>query len=134
MQYRKPPTWLPSDLIEGVDVVSVEACAFAKEHAGALEDAGKLTPLDRPAFTSMCVAYGTMAECRRVLAKEGMTVTAGNGEVKRHPASMVYNSAAQDFQRGCAAFGMTPRAREGARGNAGDAPDRPEHSGEGLLD
>jgi P27 family predicted phage terminase small subunit len=133
MQYRKPPTWLPTDLLEGADTVSVEACAFAKAVAGELEDSGRLTPLDRPAFIAGCVAHGQMAEARRVLRVEGLTVGAG-AETKRHPATMVYNSAAQDFQRFTAAFGMTPRAREMAKGNPADAPDRPEHSGEGLLD
>lgn len=133
-EYRKPPKWLPADLLEQESIMQIEACAFAKEHAAALEDAGRLTPLDRPAFVNLCVAWGQMAEARAVLRKEGMTTQNDRGEVKRHPASMILASAEQAFQRYATAFGMTPKARDTARGNPADAPDRPENSGEGLLD
>ena len=133
MQYRKPPTWLPADLLEDAengDPIAVEACALAKSLAGDLEDAGKLTAAYRPAFIKLCINWGIMTVSGRIMRKEGLTILTDRGTV-RHPAAMTYKAAAQDVDRGFADFGLDPRSAATAKGNAQDAPDRPETSGAG---
>lgn len=137
MSYRAPH-WI----VEGAEarkIDCVETLSFADQYAPMLEEMGRLTLLDTPAFTRLAIAWGRMMDAAQILSLEGVTIQAterGKDVEKRHPAALVYQNNEQIVRQGFAEFGMTPSARRALRPGAGadaDTPDSPEHS-KGLLD
>lgn len=134
----RPPRWV-RDGAEAQRIDCLEAMEFAETYAPMLEEMGRLTLLDTPAFTRMAVAWGKMMEAAAVLSEEGLTLKAterGKEVEKRHPASMIYQANEAIVRQGFSEFGMTPQARRILKpaGADVDTPDNAEHSGGGLLD
>ena len=65
-----------------------------------------------PAFSSVCVQYSIMREAERVLAVEGIVIAGHRGVTSKHPAVTILKAAANEFQKGCTEFGLTPASRQ----------------------
>ncbi|MPY94659.1 MAG: phage terminase small subunit P27 family [Acidimicrobiia bacterium] len=64
-------------------------------------------PLDQPALTALCLAWGRLCDAQRVLAVEGMTISTPRG-LGRHPMVIVAELASKELRAWCAEFGLSP--------------------------
>lgn len=95
----------PQSLSEG-------AKAEWKRLAPAAVGIGSLTAADLRAFELLCVTLATEAEARAVIDREGLTVVAGSGGRKAHPAVRLAETARAQAAQLLQAFGLTPRGRQ----------------------
>ncbi|MGC1412833.1 MAG: P27 family phage terminase small subunit [Acetobacteraceae bacterium] len=72
---------------------------------------GTLAGSDLRAFALLCETLATEGAARAILAVQGMTVRAGDGGCKSHPASRTLEAARSQAARLLAEFGLTPRGR-----------------------
>jgi len=71
-----------------------------------------LAPTDVCILTSLCSAYSRLVQARKVIAKEGLTVTnIVSGGTKAHPLLGVESGAAREVATYCSELGLTPTAR-----------------------
>lgn len=107
----KAPVWL-----------SAPAKAEWKRVAAILVERGVLTEADLGILASCCDAFGTIIECRRTIQREGLTLVAPNGTMKRHPAVAILNATQAQHRQLCAELGLTPysRSRTALQGGAPD--------------
>jgi P27 family predicted phage terminase small subunit len=73
---------------------------------------GALTAADLRAFELLCVTLATEAEARAVIDREGLTIVAGTGGRKAHPAVRLAETARAQAAQLLTAFGLTPRGRQ----------------------
>ena len=80
-----------------------------------LEAAGRKIPLPyHETFLAYCIVAGTAREADEIISREGLTVSTG-GEVKRHPATVIRNTALLQLRLYAESLGLTP-------GSAGRLP------------
>jgi P27 family predicted phage terminase small subunit len=80
-----------------------------------LEAAGRKIPLPyHETFLAYCVVAGTAREADEIISREGLTVSSG-GEIKRHPATVIRNTALLQLRLYAESLGLTP-------GSAGRLP------------
>jgi len=74
-------------------------------------------PWQLAVLSAAAVARATCAECRKVLAKEGMLIRDRHGELKAHPAEMILHLVEMRYARLMGRILRTPRAsrKDGAR-------------------
>lgn len=75
-----------------------------------LNERRTLTVADLSMFGAYCTAIGMIAECRRILAAEGLTYTGASGP-KRHPAVGILSDAMTQARQLAAELGLTPASR-----------------------
>ena len=75
-----------------------------------LESLGLLTELDGAVLGVYCQAFSRLRQAEDVIAKEGMTYTAG-GQIKPRPEILIASKAMKIIQQIAGEFGMTPSAR-----------------------
>ena len=91
------PAWLSRD-----------AKKEGKRIAPMLHDQGLLTAADQAMLTGYCEAYGTVAECRRILNRAGYTTMTDKGSVVTRPEARVLNAALTHLHRYAVEFGFSP--------------------------
>lgn len=92
--------------------LSDRAAAEWRRLARVCVDLWTLTTADLRAFELLCNTLAMESEAREALAREGLTLAAGSGGRKAHPAVKVAESARNQAARLLADFGMTPRGRK----------------------
>lgn len=117
-----------------------------RELAPELEHLGLLSVLDGPGFRLACETYAlaryALDELRARKADgtvDGRTKrrsvievdVAHGGNLRRHPAIMVYSQAAKEFRQWCVEFGLSPSARVSLRPGAMGPGRRGHEEGEG---
>jgi P27 family predicted phage terminase small subunit len=75
-----------------------------------------LTTADLRALEMLCNLLAAEAECREVLARDGMTVGTGAGGLKPHPAVRMAEAAGAQAAALLQQFGLTPRSRRNSIG------------------
>jgi len=95
----------PGDLPE-------EAKRFWRATAPGLLKLGVLTPLDRAAFTGLCLSYSAMKQASADLDKIGSIVPDRGDSWKKNPAHSMYKANAELFLRFCVQFGLSPLSRQ----------------------
>jgi len=93
----KPPTWL-----------SKAARVEWRRLAPIAYNLGSLKVATLRSFGLLCEALGAEALARRAIEKEGLTITAGNGGQKAHPALKVAEAARKEAAGLLRDFGMRP--------------------------
>lgn len=74
---------------------------------------GTITRADLPALQMLAETMAGCDDLRAAIAREGLTVAAGGGGRKAHPALRALQSARAHALQLLAAFGMTPAGRRG---------------------
>jgi len=72
---------------------------------------GLLTLIDRAALAGYCQAYARWQQAERILTKEGLTTTTGNGYVQQRPEVAIAQKSLQLVKAFCQEFGLTPASR-----------------------
>lgn len=104
----------PRDPYEAPAHVTGPALDLWNELAPRLRALGWLTPLDVPAFTLMCISWGTAQEAAAELA-DAVTALGNRKQVKKHPAATILNEMLTQFRQFAAEFGITPLTRQRLR-------------------
>lgn len=105
---RNPSETLPKCPGDLSDV----AKKFWKTHAKSLHDKGYLSPGDVPAFVRLCSTWSQLGKIDGILDREGLTVTAGSGGMRAHPAAALRTSTEKTFLALACQFGMSPNSRQ----------------------
>lgn len=100
----KPPAWLSKGA--RVEWRRLAPVAF---------NLGSLKFADMRAFGLLCETLAQAEDARRTIARDGMTIAAGSGGRKAHPALRVLATAQAQAAKLMAEFGLTPAARSRAR-------------------
>ena len=96
----KAPSWLSKDAkAEWNRVVPI------------LIERRTLTEADLGTLESYVTATGTVRECQRAIAKDGLFVVDAKGSLKRHPALGVQNASMTTARLCAAELGLTPVSR-----------------------
>lgn len=70
---------------------------------------------------SYCLAVANMRQAEAIIAQDGPTYISPNGELKRHPATMLVKEAVEASRRLAAELGLTPASRgKNSGGSPGD--------------
>jgi P27 family predicted phage terminase small subunit len=73
---------------------------------------GTISRCDLRAFQLLCETLATAVEAAELIEKEGMTILAGSGGRKAHPAIKVLEGARRHAGSLLESFGLTPRGRQ----------------------
>tara|TARA_R100000808_G_scaffold5235_1_gene16075 strand:- start:11192 stop:11662 length:471 start_codon:yes stop_codon:yes gene_type:complete len=76
-----------------------------------LADNGILSEQDKRALACYCEAWARWVEARNTIATTGMWYTAASGNILKHPAVPIMETAATEMLRWSEQFGLTPSAR-----------------------
>jgi len=104
----KPPAWL-----------SKSACVEWRRLSGLAYNLGKLRVETTRSFALLCEVLAQADAARQTIEAEGLTVAAGNGGTKAHPALRVGEAARKEAVRLLAQFGLSPAS---ATPYPGEAP------------
>jgi len=99
------PKWLPE-----------EARAVWRRIWPGLRDRRTVTREDLPTVEAYCLAVGTITRMQATIATEGDTIETNAGP-KRHPAFQTLFQALTESRRLAAELGLTPAARNKAKGS-----------------
>ena len=87
-----------------------------------LYEDGRLTPVDVPALAGICRAYARYLAAEAEIDSGGAVVKSHAGFAVANPFLAVSKGCWKQYLDGCAAFGLTPRARgESARRTTANA-------------
>lgn len=76
-----------------------------------LADVGMLDAVDGPALEALTINIGLMRSAAAELKNAPTTVPGSHGNVKRHPAFDVFNTAQAEVRTWCERFGLDPATR-----------------------
>ena len=92
--------------------MSSEAALQWRWLARATVSVGTLTRADTKALELLSNVLATEAQARALLTREGLTIMAGSGGRKSHPAAKVAEAARAQATRLLEHFGLTPKSRQ----------------------
>lgn len=95
-----PPFDLPKD-----------AVPFWNSTLNVLSEVGILDRVDMPALVLLGTQYARAAQCRRVLASEGLFAPGAQGQIAEHPAVKMEQRATATFLKLAEHYALTPIAR-----------------------
>jgi P27 family predicted phage terminase small subunit len=96
-----PPEQLAPDAAEIWNTIAAAAVGI-----------GTLTAADLPLLGLLVSTMNAEATARATLATEGMTITAGSGGLKKHPAAAIAEAARSQALQMLKEFGLSPKARQ----------------------
>ena len=91
--------------------LSAEAKAEWNRIVPELERLGLLTRIDQACLVCYCEAYSDFKKAARELARQGLTLKAGNGTRIPHPAVQMKRASMKQVREFSAEFGLSPAAR-----------------------
>jgi P27 family predicted phage terminase small subunit len=92
--------------------LSEKAAVIWTALAAAAVGIGTLTAADLPLLGLLVSTMTAEADARATLATEGMTIVAGSGGLKKHPAASIAETARSQALQMMKEFGLSPRARQ----------------------
>ena len=103
-----------------------------KRSAAQLAERKTLTTGDLAALEVFCAAKGRIVLAETLLERDGLTVTAANGVMAKHPAIGIVNEASSIIKSLGAALGLTPASRR--RAATENTTPKAGNRWEGLID
>lgn len=73
---------------------------------------GTISRADLRAFELLCVTLAAETEAREAIQRDGMTIEAGSGGKKAHPALKAAETARMQAKQLLESFGLTPKGRQ----------------------
>lgn len=92
--------------------------------------ARKISEHELQTVESYCIATARIREAEAIIQRDGLTYVGPNGDIKRHPASVLLKDSMEGARRLADALGLTPAARAK---NKGGAPGADENDAFGDL-
>lgn len=91
-----------------------------RDLAGPLADMGVLKETDLTALEMLCLHYSVVRQAFDVVKTQGLTVFAGEGGLKKHPAASVFRENSAALKSYLVEFGLTPASRVKVKADNGE--------------
>jgi P27 family predicted phage terminase small subunit len=98
----EPPDWLPA-----------EAQAEWSRVVPELERLGIISVLNRASLVAYCLAWNRLYEAQLQISRGDVTTRGSQGQLVKHPAVLVAESASKDLRGWAGEFGLTPSSEAG---------------------